>query len=64
MTARSVVNPYLRRQIESELDRNLEIATPLENPAAGWFLNVAGMIFGTLVMVVLAFVILVAITHR
>ena len=56
--------PDVRRQIETELDRNLETATPLENPAAGWFLNVSGMIFGTLVMVVLAFVILVAIIHR
>ncbi len=51
--------PEVRRQIEAELDRCLEGAAPLENSSAGWFLNISGMIFGTLFMVVATFVILV-----
>jgi hypothetical protein len=53
--------PALREQIETELNKNLESAAPLENPAAGWFLNISGMIFGTLLMAVLTFVVLVVI---
>jgi hypothetical protein len=51
--------PSLRDQIETELNKNLESAAPLENPSASWFLNISGMIFGTLVMAVLTFVTLV-----
>jgi hypothetical protein len=51
--------PETREQIEAELEKNLESAAPLENPAAGWFLNISGMIFGALIMAVLTFVIIV-----
>jgi hypothetical protein len=54
----------IRRQIEAELDKSLESTAPLDNPAAGWFLNISGLIFGTLVMVVLAFVILLIMSRR
>lgn len=56
--------PEVRRQIETELDRCLEAAAPLENPAAGWFLNISGMIFGTLFMVVVAFIVLVFLAQK
>jgi hypothetical protein len=47
----------VRRQIEAELDKSLEAAAPLENPATGWLLNISGMIFGALLMVALAAVV-------
>jgi hypothetical protein len=53
----------VRRQIEKELDKNLEASAPLENHAAGWFLNISGTIFGALVMVVLTFVLLIVFSH-
>lgn len=56
--------PEVRRQIENELEKNLESTAPLDNPAAGWFLNISGLIFGTLLMVVLAFVILIVMSRR
>lgn len=56
--------PAIRQQIETELHKNLESAAPLENPGAGWFLNISGMIFGALVMVVLTFVALVFVLTR
>jgi len=43
----------VRADIERDLDRTLELAAPMENPAAGWFLSVAGLVFGALLMVVL-----------
>jgi hypothetical protein len=55
--------PEVRRQIENELEKSLESTAPLDNPAAGWFLNISGLIFGTLLMVMLAFVILI-VTRR
>jgi hypothetical protein len=56
--------PELRRQVENELVHHLNAAAPLENPVAGWFLNISGMIFGALVMVVLTFVTLVLFSGR
>ncbi len=56
--------PEVRRQIENELEKCLESTAPLDNPAAGWFLNISGLIFGTLLMVVLAFVMLILISRR
>jgi hypothetical protein len=56
--------PELRRQIENELVHHLDAAAPLENPVAGWFLNISGMIFGALVMVVLTFVTLILFSGR
>jgi hypothetical protein len=48
--------PATRRQIEAELDKFLDGAAPLENPAAGWFLTISGMVFGTLLTIVLTVV--------
>ena len=56
--------PEVRRQVESELEKCLEGTAPVENPAAGWFLNISGMIFGTLMMVVLTFVTLIVMARR
>jgi hypothetical protein len=56
--------PEVRRQIENELEKSLESTAPLDNPAAGWFLNISGLIFGTLLMVALAFVILIVMSRR
>src|SRR5262249_10610312 len=56
--------PEVRRQIENELEKSLDAAAPLDNPAAGWFLNISGLIFGTLLMVALAFVILIVMSRR
>ena len=56
--------PDVRAQIEDELNKNLESAAPLENVGAGWFLNISGMIFGTLVMIVLTLVALVVMFRR
>ena len=51
--------PEVRRQIERELNKNLESAAPLDNPAASWFLNISGMIFGCLLMAVLTVIALI-----
>ena len=56
--------PEVRRQIENELEKSLDAAAPLDNPAAGWFLNISGLIFGTLLMVALAFVALIVMSRR
>ena len=56
--------PDVRAQIENELNKSLESSAPLENAAASWFLNISGMIFGTLVMVVLTFVALIILLRR
>lgn len=54
----------LRRDIETELDKALVLAAPEENPAAGWFLSVSGLIFGALTMVVVSFVALIVLGKR
>jgi hypothetical protein len=56
--------PAIRRRLETVLTTSLESAAPLVNPAAGWFLNISGLIFGTLLMVVLTFVILIMTAQR
>jgi hypothetical protein len=56
--------PEVRQQIERELDKCLEGAAPLENPSTGWFLNISGMIFGTLLMVIVAVIILMVFGRR
>jgi hypothetical protein len=38
----------IRRQIEADLEKALELAAPEENPAAGWFLSISGLVFGAL----------------
>jgi hypothetical protein len=48
--------PDVRRQIEQELNKNLEATAPLDNPAASWFLNISGIIFGSMMMVMLTFI--------
>ena len=58
------ITPDVRAQIEKELSKNLESFAPLENAAAGWFLNISGMIFGTLIMIVLTFVALIMLLRR
>src|SRR5262249_13334789 len=56
--------PELRRQVETELQKCLEAAAPLDNPAAGWFLNLSGMIFGALIVVAVAEVLLIVLFPR
>jgi hypothetical protein len=48
----------LRGEIERELDKTLESAAPLDNPAAGWFLSVSGLILGAVAAIMLAIVLL------
>ena len=60
----SSASPAIVAQIENELEKCLESTAPLDNPAAGWFLNISGLIFGTLLMVVLAFVMLILISRH
>lgn len=56
--------PDVRRQIEAELAKSLESAAPLENPAAGWLLNISGMIFGALLMISMATVALIVLNWK
>lgn len=46
--------PELRDQIEQELRQGLESALPDDNPAAGWILSVSGLLFGMLIMMIVA----------
>ena len=48
----------VRDEIERELDKTLESAAPLDNPAAGWFLSVSGLILGAVTAILLAIVFL------
>ena len=50
--------PEVRRSLEKELEKELVLATPEENQAAGWFLWVCGMIFGALTLVAMAVIFL------
>ena len=54
----------VRRQVEADLEKSLEGAAPLENPAAGWFLNISGMIFGSFFMLALAVVVVMVFVRR
>ncbi|MBI2805501.1 MAG: hypothetical protein HYX68_11035 [Planctomycetes bacterium] len=56
--------PEVRHEIEQELQKTLELAAPMENPAAGWFLSISGLIFGVLTMIVLAVAFLVFFPRR
>jgi hypothetical protein len=40
--------PALRREVESRLAKALEDAAAVDNPAAGWFLGLSGLIFGAI----------------
>jgi hypothetical protein len=51
-------DPSVRDDIERELDKALESAAPLDNPAAGWFLSVSGLILGAVSAIFLAIVFL------
>jgi hypothetical protein len=53
-----------RRDLETELAKGLVLAAPDENPAAGWFLSVSGLIFGALTMVVVTFITLIVLGKR
>ena len=57
-------SPGVREEIERELEKSLESAAPLENPVAGWFLSISGLILGAVAAVVLAMVMLVFLTPR
>jgi hypothetical protein len=46
-------SPEVRQRVEAALARSLDSAAPEENPAAGWFLSISGLIFGALFMTVL-----------
>jgi len=54
----------LRAEIERELNKTLEAAAPLENPAAGWFLSISGLILGAVAAIVLAIVLLFFLVGR
>lgn len=58
------VTKAVREEIERELDKTLESAAPLENPAAGWFLSVSGLILGAVSAIMLAIVILFFLVGR
>jgi hypothetical protein len=55
--------PALRRVIEQNLDKILEQARPTDNPLAGWFLVISGLIFGLIALVVLAVLLIYYRTH-
>ena len=57
-------SPQMRRDIESELARTLQHAAPPENPAAGWFLGFSGLVFGTVTMAAILFVVLIYTRRR
>lgn len=48
------VSPDTRLRIETELDKGLGSAAPIENPAAGWFLTLSGLILGAVTALALA----------
>jgi hypothetical protein len=50
------VDRSVREEVERELDKTLEAAAPLENPAAGWFLSISGLILGAVSAILLAIV--------
>jgi hypothetical protein len=50
---------YLRQDIEKELEKGLEHATPEDNPVAGWLYSASGLIFGIISMVLLTFIFLI-----
>lgn len=54
----------IRRDIESQLGRALEYAAAPDNPAAGWFLGFSGLIFGTVTMSAVLFVLLMYLHRR
>jgi hypothetical protein len=47
-----IYTPEIRREVEAELEKVLTLAAPEDNPSAGWFLSVSGLIFGILFMIV------------
>jgi hypothetical protein len=54
----------IRDRFERELRVQLESAAPLENVAAAWFLNISGLVFGAMLMAVVAFVAIVFMSVR
>lgn len=46
--------PAIRLEIERELRKSLESAAPLDNPAAGWFMSVSGLILGAVTAIAVA----------
>lgn len=57
-------SPQTRRDIESQLGRTLQHAGAPDNPAAGWFLGFSGLVFGTVTMAAILFVVLVYLHRR
>ena len=57
-------SPNARQEIEAELHKSLENGAPLENPAAGWFLSVSGLILGAVTAIALAWMFLAIVAHR
>jgi hypothetical protein len=57
-------SPPIRHDIEVQLSRTLEHAVAPDNPAAGWFLGFSGLIFGSVTMFAILFVVLVYLHRR
>jgi hypothetical protein len=56
--------PDVRADVERDLERTLQLAAPAENPAAGWFLSISGLIFGALFMVILTIAFMLVFSTR
>ena len=54
----------LLRLVIRDLERTLQLAAPVENPAAGWFLSISGLIFGALFMVIITIAFLLLFSRR
>lgn len=54
----------IRHDIETQLRRTLEHATAVDNPAAGWFLGFSGLVFGTITMAAILFIVLIYMHRR
>jgi hypothetical protein len=57
-------SPQMRRDIENQLGRTLQHAGAPDNPAAGWFLGFSGLVFGTVTMAAILFVVLIYLHRR
>jgi hypothetical protein len=58
------VTPGLRKQLELEIEKGLELAAPEDNPAAGWFFSISGLVFGALFVIALACVLAIIFPRR
>jgi hypothetical protein len=57
-------SPAVRLALEEQLAKTLEQARPADNPLAGWFLVISGLVFGLIALVVLAVYLQLYFRHR